>query len=73
MKIIFKTNSFPNISETFIVTNIIEAIKRGFKVTVLTNRLNQITDTSQLNLLEDYQLMNQVLRYSSPKEKKSGL
>lgn len=73
MKIIFKTNSFPNISETFIVTNIIEAIKRGFKVTVLTNRLNQITDTSQLNLLEDYQLMNQVLRYSSPKEKKKRL
>jgi colanic acid/amylovoran biosynthesis glycosyltransferase len=67
--IIFKTHSFPNISETFIVSNIIETIKKGYNVKIIVDTINLKTSTSQPDLLEQYGLMDKVLQFSSSKGK----
>jgi len=67
--IIFKTNSFPNISETFIVSNIIETIKKGYSVTIITDKINSISKTSQKNLIDDFELIKRTQVNFSPKER----
>ncbi len=55
--IVFIVYKFPVLSETFIVSNIVEAIKQGYKVNVITNVKNKITSSSQVNLIEDFGIM----------------
>jgi colanic acid/amylovoran biosynthesis glycosyltransferase len=68
-KIVFKTNSFPIISETFIVSNIVETIKNGHEIIIIADKKNKYTDSSQTDLLEKYCLMDKVLQYYSSKGK----
>jgi colanic acid/amylovoran biosynthesis glycosyltransferase len=67
--VIFKTNSFPTISETFIVSNIIAAIDAGFKVKIIVDNLNAINNTSQPDLLEQYGLLDNVFKFEQPRGK----
>lgn len=65
--VVFKTNSFPTFSETFIVSNIIEAINAGFEIKIIVDSINEKTNTSQPNLLEQYGLLDKVLKFDQPK------
>jgi colanic acid/amylovoran biosynthesis glycosyltransferase len=65
--IIFKTNSFPTISETFIVSNIIEAVKNGYEVKIIVDTVNPKTNTSQPDLLAQYGLLDKVSKLEQPK------
>lgn len=57
--VIFKLNAFPNISETFIVSNLIYTIKKGYNIRVYVKRYLGIKNSSQQQLLE----INNVERY----------
>jgi len=63
--IVFKTNSFPNISETFIVSNIVEAIKYGYEVKIIVDAINAKTNTSQPDLLAKYDLLDKVSKFEN--------
>jgi colanic acid/amylovoran biosynthesis glycosyltransferase len=67
--IIFKTNSFPTISETFIVSNIVEAVKNGYQVKIIVDTVNPKTNTSQPDLLAQYGLLGKVSKLEQPKKK----
>jgi colanic acid/amylovoran biosynthesis glycosyltransferase len=64
--IVFKTNSFPTFSETFIVSNIREAIDAGFEVKIIVDAINPKTNTSQPNLLARYGLLDKVFKFEQP-------
>lgn len=68
--IIFKTKSFPTVSETFVVNNVVEAIKNGFKVTIITNKKNDPSLSSQQQLLNEYNISTLTQEYKEPKGKK---
>lgn len=68
--IVFKTHSFPNVSETFIVSNIIETIKKGYKVKIIVDAINPQANTSQIDLLVQYKLMDKVSKMKHPKTQK---
>lgn len=67
--IVFKTNSFPNISETFIVSNIKETIDADFKVNIIVDSINSIENTSQPDLLVQYSLLDLVSKLEQPQGK----
>jgi colanic acid/amylovoran biosynthesis glycosyltransferase len=69
--IVFKTVSFPTISETFIVSNIVETIKKGFKVKIIVDTINSNNTTSQPDLLAQYGLLELVSMFQQPTEKKA--
>ncbi len=64
--IIFKLKSFPQISETFVVANIVEAIKKGYSVTIITDKINPIAKSSQEYLFKKYQLLEKTIAFKSP-------
>lgn len=68
-KIIFKLKSFPVASETFIVRNIVEAINNKFDVTILTENKKPIENSSQIEILEDFKLMNKTFAFAQPTRK----
>jgi colanic acid/amylovoran biosynthesis glycosyltransferase len=67
--VIFKTNAFPTISETFIVSNIVETIKKGYDVKIIVDTINPKTNTSQPNLLEQYGLLDKTVKFNQPTQK----
>lgn len=67
--IVFKTNSFPTFSETFIVSNITEAIDAGFRVKIIVDAINAKDNTSQPDLLKEYELLGKVLKFEQAKGK----
>lgn len=52
--IAFKLKSFPQVSETFVVSNIVYAIKKGFKVKVYVNKYLGLENSSQADSLKHY-------------------
>lgn len=66
--IIFKLNRFPEVSETFIVSNIIYAIRQGFKVRVLCNTFLGLSNSSQQEELQHYGVENKIISIIKPKE-----
>lgn len=68
-KIIFKTLSFPRISETFIVSNISQAIESGYEIEVIAETINSIKNSSQDFILKKYKLMDLVSSVNQPKNK----
>ncbi|WP_418263879.1 glycosyltransferase family 4 protein [Flavobacterium faecale] len=68
--IVFKTHSFPNVSETFIVSNIIETIKKGHIIKIIVDTINSKTNTSQQELVQNYKLMDKVSVMIHPDLKK---
>lgn len=69
--IIFKTKSFPTVSETFVVNNVVEAIKNGFEVYIITNKKNTSSQSSQQQLLSEYNISALTQEYKEPKGKKN--
>lgn len=67
--IVYKIRVFPTISETFIILNIVEAIKAGFDVQIIPDIIQKDFLGSQPHLLEKYDLKNKLYCYSSPKNK----
>lgn len=68
-KVIFKTKSFPTGSETFVVNNVVEAIKSGFQVTIITDKKNNPSQSTQEHLLNEFEIPKKIQEYSEPKRK----
>jgi colanic acid/amylovoran biosynthesis glycosyltransferase len=66
-KIVFKVKSFPTVSETFVVNNVVEAIKCGFDVSVITDKKNTAAKSSQENLLKDFVVLDKTFVFTQPK------
>ncbi|KAB1067023.1 colanic acid biosynthesis glycosyltransferase WcaL [Tamlana haliotis] len=67
--LIFKLNAFPQVSETFVVNSIIEAIESRNDVMVVTDILNSLRQSSQLDLINKYRLLDKTLVFEQPKDK----
>ncbi|MBS3993924.1 MAG: glycosyltransferase [Bacteroidetes bacterium] len=69
--IIFKVPEFPHLSETFIVAQIVTAIKLGYEIKILVRR--RLSDTLALDnsLIKQYQLLDKIIieDYKIPKNK----
>jgi colanic acid/amylovoran biosynthesis glycosyltransferase len=59
--ILFKLWKFPRLSETFILAQIITAIKCGYKVNILVEELLEINETTHGKLIEKYNLTDKVI------------
>lgn len=59
--ILFKIWKFPQLSETFIVNQIITAIKLNYDVRILVGELNQIDGNSNTKLFEKYNLLDKCI------------
>lgn len=57
-KIVHLIGVFPSKSETFIINQIIVSIENGFEATILADVMCEISNSSQQNLLEKYDLFN---------------
>lgn len=70
-KILFKIKHFPQLSETFVTSQIIVAIKCGFDVKILVNTLLDSEITKQKELFEKYNLVEKIIieDYNVPKFK----
>lgn len=63
--IVFKVSQFPTYSETFIVQNIIAAIENGYDIKILADQKNPLSNSSQQDLINKYNLLNKVLTVKS--------
>ncbi|QTY27710.1 glycosyltransferase family 4 protein [Flavobacterium sp. CS20] len=74
MKIYFKLKAFPQISETFIVNNIIYAKSKGYEVGIYVDCYNGIENSSQSELLKKYNIERDIIKpitFSTNKVKKT--
>jgi colanic acid/amylovoran biosynthesis glycosyltransferase len=67
--IVFKTNSFPEKTETFIVANIVETIKHGFRISIIVDKIKSKKNSSQPLLIDQYKLLDRVVSFSPPEGK----
>ena len=69
--IVFKLNQFPHLSETFITSQIILAIKFGFDVKLLVAEVLSFKASKQTKLLEKYNIADKIIieDYNIPKNK----
>jgi len=65
-EIAFVINGFPHTSETFIVNQIVAAIKGGHTISILAEHLQDIESSSQSELLKLYHLMESTSVFSKP-------
>lgn len=74
-KILFKINEFPQLSETFVIDQIIIAIKSGFDVTILVNNFLDKNIVNQKNLFNTHNLVEktEVINFKIPVNKKLRL
>lgn len=59
--VLFKIWKFPQLSETFIVNQIVIAIKLGFKVKILVGDLNDFEGNCNLELFKEYALDKKII------------
>lgn len=69
--ILFKIWKFPQLSETFIVNQIVLAIKMGYEVKILVKELNDINENANFELFKKYRLKDKIIieDYKIPKQK----
>lgn len=69
--IFFKLNQFPHLSETFILAQIITAIKSGFKVKIIVSELLDIKTSKQEDLIKEYKITEAIVveDFKIPKSK----
>ncbi len=69
--ILFKIWKFPQLSETFIVNQIITAIKLEYDVKILVGELNELTGNANNSLFKKYNLLDKVIieNYKIPKNR----
>ena len=72
-EIVFVTRFFPKASETFVVSNVVEAIKKGFSVRVIAQEVAPLVESSQESLLKKYKVMDVTTAFTEPIEKKERL
>lgn len=65
--ITFKLNTFPEVSETFIVSNITKAIEKGYNVQIIANKILPFKESSQHELLKFHKLETKTISFHSPK------
>lgn len=70
-KIIFKIGQFPHLSETFILAQIITAIKCGFDVKLIVDKLLDFESSKQQDLLAKYEIKDKIIleEYKIPKNR----
>ena len=70
-KLVFKIRQFPHLSETFILAQIITAIKCGYDVRLLINDVLDFESSKQKNLIEKYDIDKKIIieNYKIPKNK----
>ena len=70
-KIIFKVPEFPHLSETFIVAQIVTALKLGFEVKILVRKVLKYDETINSALIKEYNLLDKIILedYCIPKNK----
>lgn len=70
-KIVFKVPEFPHLSETFIVAQIITAIKLGYEVEILIRKLLEKDTAINAGLIKEYGLLDKIIieDYKIPKNK----
>ncbi len=59
--ILFKIWKFPQLSETFIVNQIVLAIKMGYEVRILAGELTDISKNTNTKLFEEYNLSEKII------------
>lgn len=59
--ILFKIWKFPQLSETFIVNQMVLAIKMGFEVKILVGELFEISNNANINLFEEFNLSEKII------------
>jgi colanic acid/amylovoran biosynthesis glycosyltransferase len=69
--ILFKIQQFPHLSETFIINQIVTAIKCGFDVKILVTDVLDFKDTKLNNQIEEYALEQKIIieNYAIPSNK----
>lgn len=67
--IVYKVRNFPRVSETFVVSNIINAIIKGYQVRIIANNKLQSNKSSQIGLLNQYRLESKTFSFHQPKKK----
>lgn len=70
-EIIFKIGQFPHLSETFILAQIITAIKCGYEVKILVSELLDFESSKQLELIKKFDIEKKIIleNYTIPKNK----
>ncbi|TDP00876.1 glycosyltransferase [Flavobacterium sp. 245] len=70
-KIVFKVFEFPHFSETFIVAQIITAIKQGYDVQILVHKITNINPDLCSGLIAEYGLLDKIIfeDYKIPENK----
>lgn len=70
-KIVFKVPEFPHLSETFIVAQIVTAIKLGYEVEILVRKLLDNANVLNTGLIKNYSLLDKILTedYKIPENK----
>lgn len=71
--VVFKIRAFPVVSQTFITSCIIEAIKNGYSVSIIADQRNDLKESSQEDLLKRYHLMERLMVPQSPQQKMKRL
>ncbi|MFB9052854.1 glycosyltransferase [Formosa undariae] len=59
---------FPNVSETFVVSNILQVLDQGKKVIILVQKKKSSKNSSQSELYKRYNLDEKVLEFREPKK-----
>ncbi|CAH8295324.1 colanic acid/amylovoran biosynthesis glycosyltransferase [Mariniflexile fucanivorans] len=67
--IVIKIQSFPNVSETFVTQATVEAIKFGYEVQIITDKLKSLNNSSQQELILKYNLLDKVIVFKNPKNR----
>ena len=65
-KLIYKVREIPIASETFVISHIAHAIKKGFSVSIIPDKVYSIETSSQADLIEETKLLEKVTPYTSP-------
>ncbi len=60
-RLLFKIWKFPQLSETFIVNQIVMAIKMGYEVKILTGEQTDISKNANTHLFEEYNLVEKII------------
>ena len=69
LNIAIVVGSFPAVSETFIVSNIIYAIRQGFNVKIFCDKYLGISNSSQEDELQQYEIKQYIFPPIKPKQK----
>ena len=62
MNIYFKLKAFPQVSETFIVNNLVYAKQRGFDIKIITDRYLGLENSSQADILKKYNIETDIVK-----------